>query len=129
MKTARCESAEARKSARNGVAVCCILKIEEALSPAFLLDVSAEGGFIKCEKRIHPGSKGHAADGFARPGFRHLSSASRPKWFMPEDFSRNMHNFAGFGVRFESLAEDEKNKLQNRTARDPKPASKKIQPL
>ena len=106
------ESADARKSARNGVAVCCILKIEEALSPAFLLDVSAEGGFIKCEKRIHPGSKVTLL--MDLPGQDFASPLSiRAEVVHTGRFLQAYDNFTGFGVRFESLSEDENNKLQN----------------
>jgi hypothetical protein len=112
MRFARCESEDERKSARNGVAVCCILKIEDALSPAFLLDVSTEGGFIKCEKRIHPGSKITLI--MDLPGQGSASQFSiQAEVVHAGRFLQEYDNFAGFGVRFENLAEDEKNKLQN----------------
>jgi c-di-GMP-binding flagellar brake protein YcgR len=110
MKMNRCESADARRLARNGVAVCCILKIEEALSPAFLLDVSAEGGFIKCEKRIHPGSKVMLL--MDLPGQDSASQLSIQAEVVHT--GRFLQEYdTGFGVRFENLSEDEKNKLQN----------------
>lgn len=112
MKINRCEDMDSRRSARNGVAVCCILRIEEALSPAFLLDVSAEGGFIKCEKRLHPGSKVTLL--MDLPGQDSGSQLSiQAEVVHTGRFLQEYDNFAGFGVRFESLSEDEKNKLQN----------------
>jgi Tfp pilus assembly protein PilZ len=112
MKMMECESADARKSARNGVAVCCILKFEEALSPAFLLDISAEGGFIKCEKRIHPGSQVTLLVDL--PGQDSASQLSiQAEVVHIGRFLQAYDNFTGFGVRFKSLSEDEKSKLQN----------------
>jgi Tfp pilus assembly protein PilZ len=111
MRVDRCEIGDARKLARNGVVVSCILKQGETLSPAFLLDVSTEGGFIKCDQRIHTGSEVTLM--MALPGHDSASQLSiQAEVVHAGRFLQEYDNFAGFGVRFRDLSEDVKDQLQ-----------------
>jgi len=112
MRVPRSEIGEERKSTRNGVGVNCTLKAVDVQAPALLLDLSVEGGFLRCNKVIHPGATvmlqvelpGQDSDSELNIQAEVVHTGR----FLQED-----DNFTGFGVRFKNLSDKEKTRLQS----------------
>ena len=101
---------DARNAARHSVCVACILKTRRTLSPAFLLDLSVEGAFVKCNEVIHNGSEVTLLMKLSgRNGAYELTVQSEV--VHSGRYLQGDGNFPGFGVRFRDLSDDAKNKL------------------
>src|SRR4030042_5662033 len=94
---------DARNAARHSICVACILKTDRTLSPAFLLDLSAEGAFVKCNEVIHQGTEITLLMKLqGRNGAFELTV--RAEIVHSGRYLQGDGNFPGFGVRFVNLA-------------------------
>jgi Tfp pilus assembly protein PilZ len=90
--------------------VACILKTGRIFSPALLLDLSAEGAFIKSNEVIHRGSEVTLLMNLqGRDGAFDLSVQAEV--VHSGRYLQGDGNFSGFGVRFKDLDGDAMERL------------------
>jgi len=96
---------DVRNSSRQSICVACILKTNRTLSPAFLLDLSAEGAFVKSTEVIHRGSEITLL--MKLPGRNGAFELTvQAEVVHSGRYLQGDGNFSGFGVRFRDLTGD-----------------------
>jgi len=101
---------DARSSSRRSICVACILKTGRIFSPALLLDLSAEGAFIKSNEVIHRGSEVTLLMNLqGRNGAFDLTVQA--EIVHSGRYLQGDGNFSGFGVRFKDLDGDAMERL------------------
>jgi Tfp pilus assembly protein PilZ len=112
LRIVRSAQPDARNAFRKHLCIDCIVKTEQILSSALLLDLSTDGAFVKCSEVVNPGSEITLI--LKLPG----RGSSTELKFQAEvahtgRFVQGYDNFAGFGVHFKNLSPDVKLKLKD----------------
>jgi hypothetical protein len=101
---------DARDASRKHMGVDCLVETSGRVYTGILLDMSADGAFVKCSKSINPGTEISLVLKNPR---KNTSSGIKIQAEVAHAgrFVQGFENFSGFGARFKNLPAELKSKL------------------